>query len=397
MVYIRGNRRDYDDWGVPGWSWDDLFPYFLRAEDNERGASRVARGRRPAGGQRPALGQRDHPGLRRGRSRSGAGTQRGLQRRRAGRGRDVPGDPARRDARQHRRRLPAPGDGAAEPDGDALHAGQPGAVRRAPGRSASRPSRLGQAQELRAEREVILCGGAYNSPQLLMLSGVGPAEHLTMREVEVLLDQPAVGENLSDHAATYGVWTTPEPESLLLALEPAALEEFRRRRPARSPPTSPSRAASPGSAAAPRRRTSSSTSPRSRSSKRAWATPRRTGSGSPPASSPPRAAARSGSRSNDPTARPIVRNRFYSASRDMPRMVDALRLMEEICAQPAFRPYAPSRSRARRRLRGRAARPRRRARPFRSTTRSGPARSARSSTPTCASTASRASASSMPR
>ena len=87
-------------------------------------------------------------------------------------------------------------------------------------------SQLGEAQELRAEREVILCGGAYNSPQLLMLSGVGPAEHLTMREVEVLLDQPAVGENLGDHPATYAVWTTPEPESLLLALEPAAMAEF---------------------------------------------------------------------------------------------------------------------------------------------------------------------------
>ena len=78
-------------------------------------------------------------------------------------------------------------------------------------------SQLGQEQQLRAEREVILCGGAYNSPQLLMLSGIGPAEHLTMREIEVLLDRPAVGENLSDHAATELVWTTPEPESLLLA------------------------------------------------------------------------------------------------------------------------------------------------------------------------------------
>src|SRR5881398_2956712 len=39
MVYIRGNRRDYDDWGVAGWSWADLFPYFLKAEDNERGPS----------------------------------------------------------------------------------------------------------------------------------------------------------------------------------------------------------------------------------------------------------------------------------------------------------------------------------------------------------------------
>ncbi len=40
MVYIRGNRRDYDEWGVRGWSAADLMPYFLKAEDNERGASR---------------------------------------------------------------------------------------------------------------------------------------------------------------------------------------------------------------------------------------------------------------------------------------------------------------------------------------------------------------------
>jgi choline dehydrogenase len=39
MIYIRGNHLDYDEWGVPGWSWSELMPYFLRAEDNERGAS----------------------------------------------------------------------------------------------------------------------------------------------------------------------------------------------------------------------------------------------------------------------------------------------------------------------------------------------------------------------
>ena len=85
---------------------------------------------------------------------------------------------------------------------------------------------LGDVNEFRAEREVILCGGAYNSPQLLMLSGIGPAEHLTMREIEVLLDQPLVGENLHDHPAVSTVFTTPEPVSLLQALEPAALEQF---------------------------------------------------------------------------------------------------------------------------------------------------------------------------
>src|SRR5207247_5771476 len=72
-------------------------------------------------------------------------------------------------------------------------------------------SRLGETFEFRAEREVLLCGGAYNSPQLLQLSGIGPAEHLEMREVEVLLDQPDVGENLGDHPARTFGYTSTEP------------------------------------------------------------------------------------------------------------------------------------------------------------------------------------------
>src|SRR6476646_7828397 len=54
MVYIRGNHRDYDEWGVPGWAWDDLFPYFIKAEDNERGASEW----HGAGGPLPVSDQR---------------------------------------------------------------------------------------------------------------------------------------------------------------------------------------------------------------------------------------------------------------------------------------------------------------------------------------------------
>ena len=227
MVYIRGNRRDYDEWGVPGWAAADLLPYFLKAEDNERGASRW----HGVGGPLPVSEGRS------GNVMSRAFVEAGVQ---AG------SAPATRTStatqqdgvgmyqvtqRGGMRASAAvaylhPGDGAREPDRDALHARRSGCCSRARARSACRPASSGRSQELRAEREVILCGGAYNSPQLLMLSGIGPAEHLTMREIEVLLDQPAVGENLSDHAAAYGVWTTPEPESLLLALEPAALEEY---------------------------------------------------------------------------------------------------------------------------------------------------------------------------
>jgi choline dehydrogenase len=198
MVYIRGNHRDYDDWGVPGWSWDDLLPYFLKAEDNERGASEW----HGAGGPLPV-----------GEQRSGnlishafvdAGEQAGLAR-----NADFNG---------------------AEQDGVGMYqVTQRGGLRASAAVAYLHPtieranltvmpymqvqrvlfegtravgvqaSRLGEVQELRAEREVILCGGAYNSPQLLMLSGIGPAEQLRALGIDVTLDLPGVGENLHDH------------------------------------------------------------------------------------------------------------------------------------------------------------------------------------------------------
>jgi choline dehydrogenase len=99
-------------------------------------------------------------------------------------------------------------------------------------------SQLGEAQELRAEREVILCGGAYNSPQLLMLSGVGPAEHLTMREVEVLLDQPVGRREPVRPRRHQLVWTTPEERrACCCARAGGAGSSTKPRRPGRSPPT----------------------------------------------------------------------------------------------------------------------------------------------------------------
>jgi len=224
MVYIRGNRRDYDEWGVPGWSWDDLFPYFLKAEDNERGASEW----HAVGGPLPVSDQRS------GNTISPAFVEAGVE---AGLARNEDFNGTEQDG-VGMYQVTQRGGMRASAAVSYLH---PAMQRpnltvmpymlvtrllfegtRAVGVEASQ---LGQLQELRAEREVILCGGAYNSPQLLMLSGIGPAEHLTMREIEVLLDQPAVGENLGDHPATYTVFTTPEPESLLAALEPAAMAE----------------------------------------------------------------------------------------------------------------------------------------------------------------------------
>jgi choline dehydrogenase len=338
MVYIRGNRRDYDEWGVPGWAWADLMPYFLKAEDNERGASRW----HGAGGPL-AVSE--------GRSRNvmakafvDAGVQAGLAR-----NEDFNGD---------------------QQDGVGLYqVTQRGGARASAAVAYLHPaieranltvmpymhvqrvlfeddravgvqaSQLGQAQELRAEREVILCGGAYNSPQLLMLSGVGPAEHLTMREIEVLLDQPAVGENLSDHAGAYGVWTTPEEQSLLLALEPAALEEYEA---TQTGPFASNFAESGGFA----RVAPDAPAPDVQFHfvpvqiiDEGMSDPEAHGVLVSPCLLTPHSRGNVRLASEDPSAKPIVHHSFYTQGDDMRRMIAGMRMTMEICAQPALAPY----------------------------------------------------------
>jgi choline dehydrogenase len=338
MIYIRGNRADYDGWGVPGWGWDDLFPYFLRAEDNERGASEW----HGVGGPLPVSDQRSGNAITP--AFVEAGVEAGLARNEDFNGAEQDGVGMYQVTQRGGLRASAAvaylHPAMERPNLTVMPYMQVTRLlfqgTRAVGVEASQ---LGQVQELRAEREVVLCGGAYNSPQLLMLSGVGPAEHLALREIELLLDQPAVGENLSDHAAAFNVWTTPQPESLLQALEPAALEEFAA---SQTGPFASNLAESGGFArigadlAAPNIQfhvapvqivDEGMGDPQAHG---VWVSPCLLTPGS-------RGSVRLASK--DPTAKPIVRNDFYSAAEDMPRMVAAVRLMEEICAQPAMRPY----------------------------------------------------------
>ena len=112
MIYMRGNPLDYDAWrdaGCAGWGWDDLLPYFKRAEDNERGESEF----HGAGGPLPVSEARARnvmcQAFLEAADALGLPAQRRLQRRRAGRRRLVPGHPARRAPREHRGRVPAPG------------------------------------------------------------------------------------------------------------------------------------------------------------------------------------------------------------------------------------------------------------------------------------------------
>ncbi|MCW3025146.1 MAG: hypothetical protein JWM29_578 [Solirubrobacterales bacterium] len=338
MVYIRGNRRDYDDWGVPGWSSPELLPYFLKAEDNERGASRW----HGAGGPLPVSEGRS--GNLMSRAFVDAGAQAGLQRNDDFNGDEQDGVGMYQVTQRGGQRASA-----------AVAYLHPAMERenltvmpymhvervlfeatRAVGVQATQ---LGQAQEFRAEREVILCGGAYNSPQLLMLSGIGPADHLLMREIEVLLDQPAVGANLSDHAATQLVWTTPEPESLLLALEPAALAEYEA---TQTGPFTSNLAEAGGFArvgeGAPAPDVQFHFAP-VHIVDEGMSDPQAHGVWVSPCVLTPHSRGSVRLASSDPTAKPIVRNEFYSAGDDMQRMIAALRLTLDICGQPALRPY----------------------------------------------------------
>jgi choline dehydrogenase len=197
---------------------------------------------------------------------------------------------------------------------------------------------LGQAQEFRAEREVIVCGGAYNSPQLLMLSGIGPAEHLTMREIEVLLDQPLVGENLVDHPAVSTVFTTPEPVSLLQALEPAALEQFQTDQ---TGPFASNLAEAGGFArvmggaapdiqfhAVPVQIVDEGTSD-----------PVDHGMWIAPCLLQPESRGSVRLANNDPSAKPIIRHNYYASDHDMKVQMEGMRLLLEITRQPSLKRY----------------------------------------------------------
>jgi choline dehydrogenase len=338
MVYIRGNRADYDGWGMPGWSYDDLLPYFLRAEDNERGASEF----HGAGGPLPVSDSRS------GNPMSAAFAQAGVE---AGFEANDDFNAAAQDGfglyqltqRNGMRASAAVAylhPAMERPNLTVLPYMQVHRIMfegtRAVGVVAAQ---LGQLTEHRAEREVILSAGAYHSPQLLMLSGVGPAEHLTMREIDVVLDQPQVGENLSDHPATYGVWTTPEPVSLLLALEPAALEEFEQ---SQSGPLTSNLAEGGGfvrmESGAPAPDVQFHVAP-VQIVDEGMADPTAHGLWISPCLLQQEARGSVRLQNNDPTGKPVIRNDFYATEKDTRMACDAFRLMLEITRQPALRPY----------------------------------------------------------
>ena len=230
MIYIRGNRLDYDAWaaaGADGWGYDDVLPYFKRSEDNERSEDAY----HGVGGPMSVSESRSMQPL--------ADTMLEAARR-AGH----EANPDFNGARQEgvgRFQL-TQRDGLRCSSADAFL--RPAAERsnltiltraftqrilfegdRAVGVEILRD---GQVRTIRAEREVILSAGAYHSPVLLMLSGIGPEDQLSPLGIEIRERLP-VGENLQDHIMAQLNYLTDEP-SLFNAATPenfALLEQGR--------------------------------------------------------------------------------------------------------------------------------------------------------------------------
>jgi choline dehydrogenase len=205
MVYVRGNRRDYDMWaqlGNQGWSYDDVLPYFIRAERFAHGGSEYHGNDGPVDVRWPDRSSLAATAFidaaRQVFTRSDLQWDfNGPQQENAAGLYQVTVTPNGRRASAAFAYL----DSVASP---ATLSVQTGAVvtriiverDRAVGVTCTVD---GAALSYRAHREVIVSAGAFESPKLLMLSGIGPADHLNERAIAPVIDLPGVGQNLQDH------------------------------------------------------------------------------------------------------------------------------------------------------------------------------------------------------
>jgi len=201
LLYVRGQHEDYDRWrqhGNLGWGYDDILPYFKKAENQQRGADAF----HGVGGPLPVsdLGHADplsaafiaaaaqsglpvNPDFN-GASQEGAGFFQTTTRR------------GRRASTAVAYLRPAKGRRNLQVETAALAQRVVFDGRRA---VAVEYRKQGSLRTARARKEILVSGGAYNSPQLLQLSGVGPADLLRKHGIVVVLDAPGVGHDLQDH------------------------------------------------------------------------------------------------------------------------------------------------------------------------------------------------------
>src|SRR6185312_1932321 len=202
MAYVRGNHRDFDRWrqkGLDGWSYADVLPYFKRAEHWEGGGSTYRGSRGPLRTQKGRAQDPVFTALLAAAPQLGYGVNddfNGASQDGFTRMQFTAGD-GRRYSAARAYLHPAIARGNVALETNALVTGLLFEGKRVVG---VEYLQYGNRREARA-REVILSGGAFNSPQLLLLAGVGPADELAKVGVTPRVDLPGVGKNLQDHTA----------------------------------------------------------------------------------------------------------------------------------------------------------------------------------------------------
>lgn len=228
MLYVRGQREDYDGWanlGAEGWDWAGCLPYFLRSENNARGAS----GLHATGGPLNVADQsapraishafidacetlqlRPNPDFN-GHDQEGAGLYQVTQFHEGPhKGERCSAAAAYLHPVMERPNLTVLTKRLAE------------RVEISEGRATGLTIRRGGVRTtLKARREVIVSAGAFGSPQILMLSGIGPADELQAQGIRVIQELPGVGQNLQDHLDYVISWTSKRRD--VVGLGPAGL------------------------------------------------------------------------------------------------------------------------------------------------------------------------------
>ncbi|SOE03631.1 GMC family oxidoreductase [Blastococcus haudaquaticus] len=229
MIYMRGAAADYDEWadltGDKAWSYDHVLPLFRRMEDNARGADRfhgvggplrVEDLRSPHPWTRAVVESAVAAGYPRNDDFNGAGLEGvGQYQVTQKRGRRWSSADAYLHPAERRPNLTVR-TGALTTRVLVENGRATGVEYRAGGR----------VHTARATREVVLSGGAVNSPQLLMLSGIGPADHLREVGVDVVHDLPGVGGGLQDHPLVPVVWHVRSGKSLSQAETPTGYAQW---------------------------------------------------------------------------------------------------------------------------------------------------------------------------
>jgi choline dehydrogenase len=214
LLYVRGQPQDYDRWrqmGNAGWGWDDVLPLFKRAENNERGADDYHGDSGPLSVsdmriERPitdawveaaqAAGYKFNPDYN-GADQEGVGFF----------------QLTARNGRRCSAAVAYLNPVKSRPNLQIITHAQVEKVVIEDGRATgvTYTDRSGTKQSVSARKEIILSGGAINSPQILMLSGIGDAQELKSHGIDVVADLPGVGKNMQDHLQARLVYKCNEP------------------------------------------------------------------------------------------------------------------------------------------------------------------------------------------